>query len=84
MLCKPSHHDRFDRRVISLAAFKLRHGHLNVPEVRLPAFCAPHLLAPGFPAVCAAPSDLAPAWRMRRLGASSVLRAVRREAAVAW
>lgn len=32
MLCKPSHHDRFDRRVVSLAAFRLVHGHLDVPE----------------------------------------------------
>lgn len=44
MLCKPSHHDRFDRRVISLAAFKFRHGHLDVPEVGFgpePSPCLP-------------------------------------------
>lgn len=40
MLCKPSHNDRFDRRVVSLAAFKYRNGHLNVPEVRCRARCA--------------------------------------------
>ena len=34
MLCKPSTHDRFDRRVIELAAFHHRTGHCNVPDVR--------------------------------------------------
>lgn len=33
LLCKPSHNDRFDRRVVSLAAFRFRYGHVNVPEV---------------------------------------------------
>mmetsp|Transcript_6443 Transcript_6443/g.18579 ORF Transcript_6443/g.18579 Transcript_6443/m.18579 type:complete len:900 (-) Transcript_6443:636-3335(-) len=32
LLCKPSTDDRFDRRVISLAVFKYRNGHLRVPE----------------------------------------------------
>ena len=35
MLCKPSTNDRFDRRVIELAAFHHRMGHCNVPDVRL-------------------------------------------------
>lgn len=39
LLCKPSHNDRFDRRVVSLAAFRLRHGHVNVPEVDLVFLC---------------------------------------------
>ena len=34
MLCKPSTNDRFDRRVIELAAFYHRMGHCNVPDVR--------------------------------------------------
>jgi hypothetical protein len=33
LLCKPSHNDRFDRRVVSLAAFRFRYGHVIVPEV---------------------------------------------------
>ena len=33
MLCKPSTNDRFDRRVIELAAFFHRTGHCNVPDV---------------------------------------------------
>lgn len=33
MLCKPSANDRWDRRVVQLAAFMHRHGHCNVPEV---------------------------------------------------
>jgi hypothetical protein len=33
MRCKPSVNDRWDRRVVELAAFLLRHGHCNVPEV---------------------------------------------------
>ena len=33
MLCKPSTNDRWDRRVVQLAAFMHRHGHCNVPEV---------------------------------------------------
>ncbi|DBA84918.1 TPA: hypothetical protein ACH3X1_005930 [Trebouxia sp. C0004] len=32
MLCKPSTNDRWDRRVVQLAAFMHRHGHCNVPE----------------------------------------------------
>jgi len=36
MLCKPSTNDRFDRRVIELAAFHHRMGHCNVPDVRPP------------------------------------------------
>lgn len=32
LLCKPSHNDRFDRRVVSLAAFRFRFGHVNVPQ----------------------------------------------------
>ncbi len=35
MLCKPSTNDRWDRRVVQLAAFMHRHGHCNVPEVRI-------------------------------------------------
>lgn len=35
MLCKPSTNDRWDRRVVQLAAFMHRHGHCNVPEVSL-------------------------------------------------
>jgi hypothetical protein len=34
MLCKPTTNDRWDRRAVELAAFLLRHGHCNVPEVR--------------------------------------------------
>jgi len=33
MLCKPSSNDRWDRRAVELAAFKLKHGHCNVPEL---------------------------------------------------
>ncbi|KAI8110515.1 hypothetical protein M9435_002189 [Picochlorum sp. BPE23] len=33
MLCKPSNNDRWDRRAVELAAFLLKHGHCNVPEV---------------------------------------------------
>ena len=40
MLCKPSNHDRWDRRVLQLAVFLYRHGHCNVPEVSL-FVCAP-------------------------------------------
>lgn len=34
MRCKPTVNDRWDRRVIELAAYLYRHGHCNVPEVR--------------------------------------------------
>lgn len=33
MLCKPSNNDRWDRRAVELAAFLLKNGHCNVPEV---------------------------------------------------
>ena len=33
MLFKPSTNDRWDRRVVQLAAFMHHHGHCNVPEV---------------------------------------------------
>ena len=33
MRCKPTVNDRWDRRVIELAAYLYRHGHCNVPEV---------------------------------------------------
>lgn len=33
MLCKPSNNDRWDRRAVELAAFLLKYGHCNVPEV---------------------------------------------------
>ena len=33
MRCKPTQHDRWERRVIELAAYQFRHGHANVPEV---------------------------------------------------
>lgn len=33
MLCKPSNNDRWDRRAVELAAFLLKHGHCNVPEI---------------------------------------------------
>lgn len=39
LLCKPSHNDRFDRRVVSLAAFRFRFGHVNVPEVLAGSSC---------------------------------------------
>ena len=32
MLCKPSSNDRWDRRAVELAAYRLKHGHCNVPE----------------------------------------------------
>jgi hypothetical protein len=35
MLCKPSCNDRWDRRAVELAAYRWRHGHVNVPEVKL-------------------------------------------------
>ena len=34
MLCKPTTNDRFDRRVVELAAFQHRMGHCNIPDVR--------------------------------------------------
>ena len=40
MLCKPSTNDRWDRRVVELAAFMHRHGHCNVPEVLFPSVAA--------------------------------------------
>jgi hypothetical protein len=33
MLCKPSNNDRWDRRAVELAAYLLKNGHCNVPEV---------------------------------------------------
>lgn len=33
LLCKPATYDRWDRRVVELAAFRQEHGHVNVPEV---------------------------------------------------
>ena len=33
MRCKPTQHDRWERRTIELAAYLFRHGHANVPEV---------------------------------------------------
>ena len=33
MRCKPTQHDRWERRVIELAAYQFCHGHANVPEV---------------------------------------------------
>jgi hypothetical protein len=33
MLCKPSNNDRWDRRAVELAAFLLKNGHCNVPEI---------------------------------------------------
>lgn len=35
LLCKPSNLDRWDRRLIELAAFWSMHGHCDVPEVRI-------------------------------------------------
>lgn len=32
MLCKPTSNDRWDRRAVDLAAFRLQNGHCNVPE----------------------------------------------------
>jgi hypothetical protein len=32
MLCKPTSNDRWDRRAVELAAFRLSYGHCNVPE----------------------------------------------------
>lgn len=32
MLCKPTSNDRWDRRAVELAAFRLKQGHCNVPE----------------------------------------------------
>jgi hypothetical protein len=32
MLCKPTSNDRWDRRAVELAAYRLKHGHCNVPE----------------------------------------------------
>jgi len=32
MLCKPTSNDRWDRRAVELAAFRLHNGHCNVPE----------------------------------------------------
>jgi hypothetical protein len=32
MLCKPTSNDRWDRRAVELAAYRLRAGHCNVPE----------------------------------------------------
>lgn len=32
MLCKPTSNDRWDRRAVELAAFRLQYGHCNVPE----------------------------------------------------
>lgn len=34
MLCKPMTNDRWDRRAVELAAYLLKNGHCNVPEVR--------------------------------------------------
>ena len=34
MRCKPTIHDRWERRIVELAAFLHRHGHCNVPEVQ--------------------------------------------------
>ena len=42
MLCKPSTNDRWDRRVVQLAAFMHRHGHCNVPEVSAMLFSMVH------------------------------------------
>ena len=36
MRCKPTQHDRWERRIIELAAYLFRHGHANVPEVSRP------------------------------------------------
>ncbi len=36
MRCKPTQHDRWERRAIELAAYLYRHGHANVPEVNSP------------------------------------------------
>lgn len=33
MRCKPTINDRWDRRVVELAAYLYRNGHCNVPEV---------------------------------------------------
>ena len=33
MRCKPTQHDRWERRTIELAAFLHQYGHVNVPEV---------------------------------------------------
>lgn len=41
MLCKPSNHDRWDRRLLQLAVFLYRHGHCNVPEASLHACALP-------------------------------------------
>jgi len=32
MLCKPTSNDRWDRRAVELAAYRLKHNHCNVPE----------------------------------------------------
>jgi hypothetical protein len=32
MLCKPTSNDRWDRRAVELAAYRLKQGHCNVPE----------------------------------------------------
>jgi len=42
MLCKPTTNDRWDRRAVELAAYLLRHGHCNVPEVRRAVPCCDH------------------------------------------
>ena len=36
MRCKPTQHDRWERRTIELSAYLFRHGHANVPEVSRP------------------------------------------------
>lgn len=48
LLCKPSHNDRFDRRVVSLAAFRFRFGHVNVPEASAVASARHNFLATVF------------------------------------
>ena len=40
MRCKPTQHDRWERRTIELAAFLHQYGHVNVPEV------SQHLIKP--------------------------------------
>ena len=40
LLCKPSNLDRWDRRLVELAAFWSIHGHCDVPEVPVVNTCA--------------------------------------------
>lgn len=49
MRCKPTQHDRWERRIIELAAYLFRNGHANVPE-------ASSRLLPVTPAIVEAPS----------------------------